>query len=158
MQPEVKVELNTGLKNGEIIFFRDERASSTFLNNQRKACLQRFAMAILYRIIASTSFLNWRLNRTEACLRGFALAIIVIALLHLHLVSTRIWIEGGQGCMDLLQWFSSRSIGQAKYKTSDDGNVLFCNSIFFNLDIGNSQAGQLQKRRRGLLLDDSDNL
>ena len=71
--------------------------SSTFLNNQRKACLQRFAMAILYRIIASKSFLNWRLNRIEACLRGFALAIIVIALLHLHLVSTRIWIERGAG-------------------------------------------------------------
>ena len=33
MQQEVKVELNTGLKNGEIIFFRDEHAFSTFLNN-----------------------------------------------------------------------------------------------------------------------------
>ena len=41
MQREVKVELNTGLENGEIIFFRDERASSTFLNNQGKACLYR---------------------------------------------------------------------------------------------------------------------
>ena len=33
MHQEVKVELNTGLKNGEIIFFGDERAFSTFLNN-----------------------------------------------------------------------------------------------------------------------------
>ena len=60
--------------------------------------------------------------------------------------------------MDLLQWFSSRSIGQAKYKTSDNGIVLCCKfNDFFNLDIGNSQAGQPQKRRRGLLLNDSDN-
>ena len=33
MQQEVRVELNTGLKNGEIIFLRDESAFSTFLNN-----------------------------------------------------------------------------------------------------------------------------
>ena len=33
----------------------------------------------------------------------------LIALLHLHLVFTRIWIEWGQGCMDLLQWLSSCS-------------------------------------------------
>ena len=84
MQREVKVELNTGLENGEIIFFRDERASSTFLNNQRKACLQRFAMAILYRIIASKSFLNWRLNGTEACLYVDLRWQSLIALLHLH--------------------------------------------------------------------------
>ena len=65
-------------------------------------------------------------------IRGFALAIIVIALLHLHLVSTRIWIEGGQGCMDLLQWLSSRSRVQAIYRTSDDGNILYCKfNVFF---------------------------
>ena len=92
-------------------------------------------------------------------IRGFALAIIVIALLHLHLVSTRIWIEGGQGCMDLLQWLSSRSRGQANYRTSDDGNILYCKfNVFLNMGIGSSQAGQPQKRRRGLLLNDSDNL
>ena len=34
----------------------------------------------------------------------------------------------------------------------------FVIQFFFNLDIGNSQAGQPQKRRRGLFLDDSDNL
>ena len=97
MQREVKVELNTGLKNGEIIFLRDESAFSTFLNNQRKACLQRFAMAILYRIIALKPFLDWRLNRTEACLYVDLRWQSLIALLHLHLVSTRIWIERGAG-------------------------------------------------------------
>ena len=116
MQQEVRVELNTGLKNGEIIFFGDEPAFSTFLNNQRKACLLRFAMAILYRIIALKPFLDWRLNRTEACLYVDLRWQSLIALLHFYLVSTTIWIEGGQGCMGSLQWLLSRSRGQANLK------------------------------------------
>ena len=54
-------------------------------------------------------FLNWHLNRTEACLYVDLRWQSLIALLHFYLVSTTIWIEGGQGCMDLLQWLSSCS-------------------------------------------------
>ena len=116
-------------------------------------------MAILYRIIALKPFLDWRLNRTEACLYVDLRWQSLFAFLHLHLVFTRIWIEGGQGCMDLLQWLSSRSRGQANYGISDDGNILYCKfNVFLNMDIWSSQAGQPQKRRRGLFLDDSDNL
>ena len=36
----------------------------------------------------------------------------------------------------------------ADYNTSDDGNILYCKfNVFLNMDIGNSQAGQPQKRR-----------
>ena len=91
-------------------------------------------------------FLNWHLNRTEACLYVDLRWQSLIALLHLHLVSTRIWLEAGQGCMDLLQWLSSRSRVQADYKTSDDGNILYCIkfNVFLNMDIGSRAA---QKRR-----------
>ena len=70
----------------------------------------------------------------------------LIALLHFYLVSTTIWIEGGQGCMGSLQWLSSRSRVQADYRTSDDGNILYCiNSMYFLIWI----LGAGQPKREG---------
>ena len=116
-------------------------------------------MAILYRINASKPFLNWRLNRTEACLYVDLRWQSLIALLHLHLFSTRIWIEGGQGCMDLLQWLSSRSRVQADYRTSDDGNILYCKfNVFFKYGYWELAGRAASREKASLLLDDSDNL
>ena len=83
----------------------------------------------------------------------------LIALLHLHLVSTTIWIErGGRAAWICCNGFHLVVLVKLNTKLVTMEMFSFVIQFFFNLDIGNSQAGQLQKRRRGLLLDDSDNL